>query len=824
QTEYQKGQLFSYSEPFPNVEIEPVRLEKGRYPLAGHNEVAIEQRMAEAHRFQLGDTLVVQNHRGQDRHLKIVGFFFQPYIYFGSEGADTSVYTDYQDAQDLLGFNGYSSLYVRFASFGEALQQSSRFRGAVTSETAYKIVFYLLDNPQENAFIVGIHRFSRVMLILAVVAMVVASFLVTNVITTIVAEQQRQIGAMKAIGATRRDIYAMYLGIAFMYGLMGTIPGVMLGIPLGRRAAEATAPLANTILQDTSPPLIPILLGIGMGLFIPVLAAIMPVYNGSKITIVKAMTDRGLELKYGKGVVPRLMRQVEAPMSIDQAVNNISRRKGRFSLTVFSLALASAAFMGMFAVFYVLTSVIVDIRETLNVNVSVSVTNADLQVLDVVQGLLSEQREQILTVEPGVAVELQVEPAAPPADETENGEITQENSDSIFVTGITAESDLSNLTLVEGTLWEGGHLNGNTIVITPAMADRLAKGVGDPLQLHVLEKTGEFQIIGIAEFPIELAFMELQTLRNFVGVVRDAPVPNNYWDTVQIESEQETLKERDIWVVGIDERAGRLLSPEFSAEQPGVILGQKVAELGGYEVRDSIVLKTEEESETYPVLAIAEVDSTQLMMFGTSVPDEVRQSQEIIAMYWEELARLEALDYRTVSPTTYYIDLTDPQSPEEAAPSALAPVHAYKNQVAFADRITQTILSIGLVMNLASLLMAFVGGIGLLTITSISVFERQREIGVMRSVGATSKNIMNLFIVEGMLVGLVAWIIAVPLSYVLSQLLINAVPFREVIQFEYTPIAPIIGMMGTFLVTLIATLYPSIRAARKTVSDILRYQ
>lgn len=822
-TEFQKGQLFAFSEPFPNIKIEPLRLEKGRYPLAGHDEVAIEQRMGDKHGFKIGDTLVVKDRFGLEHDLKIVGFFFQPYIYFGSEGADSSVYAPYQDAQRLLGFNGYSSLYVRFSSFGAALQQSSGFRGAVSSDSPYKIVFYLIDNPEQNAFIVGIRRFSRVMLILAVVAMIVASFLVTNVITTIVAEQQRQIGAMKAIGAMRRDIFAIYLGIAFVYGLLGTIPGVLAGIPVGRHAAEATAPLANTILKDTSPPLIPILLGIGLGLLTPVLAAIIPVYNGSKITIVKAMTDRGIELKYGKGAVPRLLHTVSVPMSVEQAVNNIARRKGRFSLTMFSLSLAAAAFMGMFAVFYVLNGVIVDIRDTLNV--AVSVTNADIEVLDVVQSLLSDQREQIRTIEPGVAVELK---ADGPAEDTENETETPGivNGEGIFVTGVTTESDLSNLTLIEGTLWEGNHINGNTIVITPAMAERFDKSVDDTLQLRVLEKTGEFRIIGVAEFPIELAFMELQTLKDFVGVVRDAPVPNNYWDTVQIETTNgdNPLKERDIWAVGIDERAGRLLAPDFTLESPGVILSRNLAEQGGYETGDEITLKTEAKSATYPILAIAEVDAAQLILFGTSVPDEVRQSQEVLALYWENLAQLEALDYRKVSPATYYIDLTDPQAPTDDNLPSLTPTPTYNNQVAFADRIAQTILSIGAVMIMAALLMAFVGGIGLLTITSIGVFERQREIGVMRSLGATSRHIMNLFLTEGLLVGLVAWVIAIPLSYFLSRLLISAVPFREVIKFQYTPVAPLLGILGMFFVTIIATLYPAIRAAGKTVSEILRYQ
>jgi putative ABC transport system permease protein len=120
--------------------------------------------------------------------------------------------------------------------------------------------------------------------------------------------------------------------------------------------------------------------------------------------------------------------------------------------------------------------------------------------------------------------------------------------------------------------------------------------------------------------------------------------------------------------------------------------------------------------------------------------------------------------------------------------------------------------------------MAAVGSFGLLTVTSIGVFERQREIGVMRSVGASSRTILTQFLLEGLLTGIIAWLAGLPLSYVLSVILIDSVPFSDVIAFEYTLLAPIIGLAGMLLAIGLATLYPSVTATRKTVSQILHYQ
>mgnify|MGYP006961788704 CR=1 FL=1 len=57
-------------------------------------------------------------------------------------------------------------------------------------------------------------------------------------------------------------------------------------------------------------------------------------------------------------------------------------------------------------------------------------------------------------------------------------------------------------------------------------------------------------------------------------------------------------------------------------------------------------------------------------------------------------------------------------------------------------------------------LIAAVGALGLLTSLSMSVFERQKEIGVMRSVGASNGAIMELVIVEGVLTGVLSWLCA----------------------------------------------------------------
>jgi ABC-type antimicrobial peptide transport system permease subunit len=839
-TDFTSGQLYAYSEPFDQIKIEPLRLLAGRYPVAGQHEIAIEKRMADAQKLAIGDTLIVRVNNSGQMDMTIVGLVYQPYFYIGGGDGTTSAYATYADAQNIVRFAGYSSIYVRFKNFATAREQSSAFRKALMNQTPYTIVFYVVIDPNNNLFLVGVRQFSRVLVVLALVAMAVSSVLVITVISTVVSEQRYQIGAMKALGANRLDILRMYLGMALVYGLIGTVPAVIIGVPLGQAAANAAAPAANTILENTAPPLIAILAGIALGLGVPVLSAVIPVMNGSRITICEATTDHGISSSFGRGLLPSLMKILSMlPLSVVQAFNNILRRKARLMLTLATLTLAVAAFMGVFAVFQTLNGVVGQIQTTLNYQVSTDLN--DIEVMDIVQSLLMDVKEQIREIKPGVAIQLSVEL---PSDQTgSNASNAASSGDTqsvdLYVTGIDTTSDLQYLKFEAGTGWSDDPQR-QGIVITPHMAETFNKSVGDSLTLVGPAKTADFEIIGIADFPLETAFMEWHQLADFVGDLRDAPIPNAYWESLHVDwNNSDTNPPQDdmVWALGIDARAGELLTGNFSPEQPGVIISQSLADAGGFKQGGTITLRPADGSllgnlvdggaKTYPILKVVTIRTLDLRIFARDLPSAVAQADRplLVAMYWDQLASLEQLDYRTITPETFYIDLANPEASANRLNQAyLPPTPVYQNQGGFERLVTQTILSLGLVTSFAAVLMALVGGIGLLTITSMSVFERQREIGVMRSVGASSVAIVRQFLLEGAVFGLIAWLIGLPLSYLFGQLLITMVPYGRVIVLKYTLLAPVIGFTGMLLVTVAATLYPALTAARKTVSDILRYQ
>jgi len=209
--------------------------------------------------------------------------------------------------------------------------------------------------------------------------------------------------------------------------------------------------------------------------------------------------------------------------------------------------------------------------------------------------------------------------------------------------------------------------------------------------------------------------------------------------------------------------------------------------------------------------------------------------QDAAVFFWEDLAALEGKSLTgDPVPNAFFVLLDEGDPSARDVDAVIEEINAtlvdrgitasYTNMIEIADQASQAILSIGIVLNVASAIMAAVGAIGLLTTLSISVFERQKEIGVMRSVGARSPTIIVQFLVEGILVGLIAWAIAVPLSYLLAWGLTEILPFGDFIEFEYPLVLLPLGLAGVMLIATVSSIWPSVSAARKTVSDILRYQ
>jgi len=144
-------------------------------------------------------------------------------------------------------------------------------------------------------------------------------------------------------------------------------------------------------------------------------------------------------------------------------------------------------------------------------------------------------------------------------------------------------------------------------------------------------------------------------------------------------------------------------------------------------------------------------------------------------------------------------------------------------QRVYADNQFNSIIS--MLLSLA-MLTGMVGGIGLAGSLGISVVERTREIGVLRSIGARSKEIMGIFIMEGVLQGLISFLIATPIAFILAGPMARALgrAMLEVdLDFAFNFTAVAIWLVVVVIISILASIAPARRATKISVNEVLTY-
>ena len=126
-----------------------------------------------------------------------------------------------------------------------------------------------------------------------------------------------------------------------------------------------------------------------------------------------------------------------------------------------------------------------------------------------------------------------------------------------------------------------------------------------------------------------------------------------------------------------------------------------------------------------------------------------------------------------------------------------------------------------------ALLTAFVGSIGLAGTMGMNVLERTREIGVMRAIGAVDFVIMQLVVIEGLIIGLITWVLAIGFSFPISSLLnllMGEAMLGSPLSFIFNPIGILIWFAVVIVLSLVASIVPARNAVRLTIREVLAYE
>lgn len=297
---------------------------------------------------------------------------------------------------------------------------------------------------------------------------------------------------------------------------------------------------------------------------------------------------------------------------------------------------------------------------------------------------------------------------------------------------------------------------------------------------------------------------ELDILRSYDGI---ESVTGVLIAVVELDKERPFFLELGMEPQQTDEFGVRVVSGRvFEADATNeIMLGYRAARDLGKEVGDSFAI----ESDTYTVVGIFSTGQ----VFGDSasmIP--LRRLQA-----GERKPGVVSLAFVRVKPGTN-IDLLRAQIDEDNPQLATV-----RTESEF-GRIDRNLKLISAANVGASILALIVGAIGVMNTTTMSVFERTREFGVLRAIGWSRRRVLALVMSEAVVISLGGAAAGLAVGYVAIQALREVPELVGVFQPDYP-----LGVFGRSLtiaigMALVGALYPAVRAALLAPMEALRHE
>lgn len=697
--------IVGYPDP-RHVPLTPFQLISGRYPGAG--EIVMEYGDSGLQHVGLGDMVAIGTAHGRQR-LRVVGIARTS----GLNPATSGKGLGYMSEAGLAALPAFTyvpgpmqrqplrteEIALRLHA-PDAYQATVRAMGPVITANGGTILTVL--PPEHGAPVAQLSGILSLVRTLILVALLLAVILLLSAITALVAEQTAVIGTMKALGGTRARIVRGYLMTIALYSAVATFIGIGAGVFLG---ADLGAALARSIPLAPGPfVLSPAVVGQGLavGLGVPVLAALIPLWLGTKVSAREALADFGVTRAgvHAPRHLARLIagRSVRVPPSVRLASHGLFRRPWRAALSIVTIAVAVACFLAVASLATSVSGSVASVYSNFHADAEVDV----------------------------------------------GGSYSYREVTSVF-------GDVPNIGQIERVGWFGSQAPWGKVSVW---------GVEPGSRLYTHHVT------------------------------------SGRWFTARDSS---------VLLVGDDlaRRSGLHTGSTVSLPGPGGSRTMTFTVIGT--IRESVDDLSQVGSVVMPVNELYALEGAGPSHLDDFTDRLLVQARDRSPAAVDRLIRGIALAGMSAA---------------AGKQGAIAEVFAFHDEVV---RHQRNFLPVYALLVAVALVVAAVGILGLTDALSASVVERRRDIGLLRSLGASGWRVAAVFWTEGLGLSISAWALAsavgLPLAYLFVQRFSSTVMPTD---FHFTPLAFAAAFGGTLVIATLASALPALRAARSRTADLLR--
>lgn len=334
---------------FNDIRLDTFIPEKGKVS-PDKGEILLERKALSIARAEIGQTLNIKIPDGEITPLSLAGTVHAPGLAPAwMEGYAYGYIT--QDTFKLLG--GVSSnTELRILVSGNAMNKqhikdSAYLLKESLEKDGIKVTHIEIPRPGKHPHYDQMATLLFLMEIFGLLALILSGVLVANMITAIMDQQTRQIGIMKAIGASSLQISSLYQGMVILLALTAMLFSIPLGIFAGRGYAWIAAGLLNFNVYSYTIPNYIFVFEFAVGLLVPILTTAYPIIKGGRVTVREAINDYGINQdKYaGKQIDTSAKISKVIPRPFLLSLRNTFRRRGRLIFTMLVMAVGGTGFI-----------------------------------------------------------------------------------------------------------------------------------------------------------------------------------------------------------------------------------------------------------------------------------------------------------------------------------------------------------------------------------------------------------------------------------------------------------------------------------------------
>jgi len=338
-------------------------------------------------------------------------------------------------------------------------------------------------------------------------------------------------------------------------------------------------------------------------------------------------------------------------------------------------------------------------------------------------------------------------------------------------------------------VWLDQVLQGDIYISAPSLITTQSSAPIDPEVVTVLEK-----------FP---GILNVYTLRAVSVDSPEGPVQVNASSNAHVSEERLYLSR----VFPVDQMPGKM-------QAGAVVVSEPFANRIGLSSKgDTIELYTDQGLVSFPVIGIYyDYTSTQ----GT-----VLMAQSVYHQYWDD-SSITAISLKLesgINADDISRDLRDQLGTIQRL--AIRPNLNLRTEV---FEVFDRTFAITQALQLLATLVAFIGILSALLSLEL---ERQRELGILRAIGLTSRQLWVVIMIETGTLGLSAGLLSMPTGYILAVILvyiINRRSFGWTLQMQVLPEPFLQALILAVMAALLAGIYPALRMSKMAAAEAMRYE